>query len=149
VPNGLLLDAFVKGNVIQARSFLENSLKTVISYHDMAIDKEDFPHGYLAGVLSSLNEKRLWRIKSENEGGTGRSDIMLSSAKKKEAIIIEVKRTKKPEEMDALLAEGLEQIEKNRYDAEYKAYRYAVLKYCVCFCGKQVKVKMAETEPKV
>jgi len=42
VPNGLLLDAFVKGNVIQARSFLENSLKTVISYHDMAIDKEDF-----------------------------------------------------------------------------------------------------------
>jgi hypothetical protein len=68
---------------------------------------------------------------------------MLSSAKKKEAIIIEVKRTKEPEEMDKLLIKGLRQIEDNRYDAEYKTYHYSVLKYCVCFCGKIVKVKMA------
>jgi len=55
-----------------------------------------------------------------------------------------VKRTKEPEEMDKLLIKGLRQIEDNRYDAEYKTYCYSVLKYCVCFCGKIVKVKMAE-----
>jgi hypothetical protein len=142
VPNGLLLDAFVKGNVIQARSFLENSLKTVISYHDMAIDKEDFPHGFLLGVLTATAKGPSWIIKSNRETGLGRSDIFLADWKGHEAIIIEVKRAETEGEMERKLAEGLEQIEKNAYDADYDN-TFTVRKYCVCFCGKQVKVKMA------
>jgi len=144
VPNGLLLDAFVKGNVIQARSFLENSLKTVISYHDMAIDKEDFPHGFLLGVLTATAKGPSWIIKSNRETGLGRSDIFLADWKGHEAIIIEVKRAETEGEMERKLAEGLEQIEKNAYDADYDKDTFTVRKYCVCFCGKMVKVKMAE-----
>jgi hypothetical protein len=139
VPNGLLLDAFVKGNVIQARSFLENSLKTVISYHD----KEDFPHGFLLGVLTATVQGPSWIIKSNRETGLGRSDIFLADWKGHEAIIIEVKRAETEGEMERKLAEGLEQIEKNAYDADYDN-TFTVRKYCVCFCGKQAKVKMAQ-----
>ena len=145
VPNGLLLDAFVKGNVIQARSFLENSLKTVISYHDMAIDKEDFPHGFLLGVLTATVQGPSWIIKSNRETGLGRSDIFLADWKGHEAIIIEVKRAETEGEMERKLAEGLDQIEKNAYEADYDN-TFTVRKYCVCFCGKQVKVKMANEE---
>jgi hypothetical protein len=143
-PDPQLLKSFAEGDPLGAEQYIQAILNTVITYWDMTKANEDFPHGYLAGVLSSLNEGNKWRIKSENEGGDGRSDIMLSNAKKKEAVIIEVKRTGAEKEMDRLLAEGLKQIDDNKYDAEYKTYHYAVLKYCVCFCGKSVKVKMAE-----
>jgi hypothetical protein len=59
------------------------------------------------------------------------------------AIIIEVKQTRE-KGIEKGAAGALAQIERKRYAVKYESYAYTIMKYGICFHGKQVSVAMAE-----
>lgn len=117
--------------------FISNQLATSISYHDAV---ENFYHGYLLGILSSLEG---YAIEANREYGDGRPDITLSPHNpKKSVIIIEIKRAQRYSEMEKKCEEALQQIEDKNYAAEYLEEGYkGVMKYGFCFCKKSCMVK--------
>jgi len=139
-----LLRDFTEGNVPGAESDIGNSLSRTIGLDDLRKDKEYFMHGFLLGALVSANGGGPWVITSQKESGDGYADITLEDSGKRKVIIIEVKQTKEKDIEKG--AEGaLAQIERKRYAVKYESYAYTIMKYGVCFHGKQVSVKMEET----
>jgi hypothetical protein len=141
---GKLLRDFTEGNVPGAETDIGDSLKRIISLDDLRKDKEYFMHGFLLGSLVDANGSGPWVITSQKESGDGYADITLEDSGKRRVVIIEVKQTGEKDIEKG--AEGaLAQIERMRYAVKYESYAYHIMKYGVCFHGKQVSVKMAET----
>ena len=70
-------------------------LRRSISYYDTV---EQFYHGFMLGILSPLKD---YRVKSNREGGNGRTDITLIPIDiKKPAVIMEFKCVKKLAELE-------------------------------------------------
>ena len=132
-----LYKGILEGRCEDIEQFISRQLATSISYHDAL---ENFYHGYLLGILSSLEG---YAIESNREHGDGRPDLVLSPHDpKKSVIIIEVKRAEKYSEMEKKCEEALQQIEEKNYAAEYFDEGYkGVVKYGFCFCKKSCMVK--------
>jgi hypothetical protein len=140
---GDLLRDFERGNVPGIESDIRKSLSSIISLDDLRKDKEYFMHGFLLGSLVNANNDGVWEITSQKESGDGYADITLEDSGTMKAIIIEVKQTREKDIEKG--AEGaLAQIERKRYAVKYESYAYHIMKYGVCFHGKQVSVKMAK-----
>ena len=137
-PRTELFEALLNGNVTRIEDIICDWLDETISYHD---EKEQYYHGFLAGLLSGFKG---YNLKSNRESGDGRPDLLLMEKRKREiAIIIEVKDTKNFSELENLCDEALAQIEENRYEAELKQESYKkIIKYGIAFCGKTCMVKM-------
>jgi len=140
---GKLLRDFTEGNVPGAETDIGDSLKRIISLDDLRKDKEYFMHGFLLGSLVDANGSGPWVITSQKESGDGYADITLEDSGKRRVVIIEVKQTKE-KDIEEGAEGGLAQIERKRYAVKYESYAYHIMKYGVCFHGKQVSVKMAE-----
>lgn len=136
-PRQELFEALINEDIEKIEDILCNWLDETISYHD---EREQFYHGFLAGLLSGF---RGYTLKSNRESGDGRLDLMLMERRKRElAVVIEVKDTKKFNDLEKLCDEGLAQIEKLRYESELKQDGYKkVLKYGIAFCQKSCMVK--------
>lgn len=105
-----------------------------ISYFDY---KEDFYHAYVTGILSFAG----YTIKTNNEQGECRPDIILLDERNARAIVIEIKVTDELASMDAKCDEALSQIRRKRY-AEPLAKEYLdIFCYGICFYKKRCAVK--------
>ncbi|OZG32493.1 hypothetical protein RiCNE_01130 [Rickettsia endosymbiont of Culicoides newsteadi] len=97
----------------------------------------------MLGLINTLASDYI--IDSERETGSGRADIMLipRAGKQDNAIIIEYKICKSPEELESVAREGLEQIAKKRYEAKIKEYSHVqkIIKISMAFCGKEVALE--------
>ena len=84
-----------------------------------------------------------YEIQSNKEQGNGRPDILLKPfSPKQPAIILELKHAHKFIQMEELCDKALEQIEERKYDTELVDEGYqSILKYGICFCGKNCMVK--------
>ena len=111
-----------------------------ISFNDAY---ESFYHGFIAGVLSGMNG---YTVKSNREGGRGRSDLYIKPVtRKKPAYVIEFKIAGKFSEMEAKAEDALEQIEDRNYCQELFDDGYGtVICYGISFFGKDCLVKMKE-----
>ncbi|MCD8012403.1 MAG: ATP-binding protein [Lachnospiraceae bacterium] len=111
-----------------------------ISYVDGGTyeDKETFYQGLLIGMLRSRKD---WEVRSNREAGKGRSDIAIFNLRQKHAYIIEVKYSKKEEDLSADAREGIDQINRMNYD-QYFSMRFPKVTrhFGVAFCKKQCKV---------
>lgn len=114
-------------------------LMETISFHDAY---ESFYHGFLLGILSGIKG---YIVKSNREGGTGRSDLFIRPVtRRKEAFVIEFKVAKKFQEMDKRAEEALCQIKKRQYERELKDDGYEKVGQCgIAFFGKDCLVRMA------
>ena len=117
---------------------LNKLLKETISFNDAY---ENFYHGFLVGVLLNMHEHI---VKSNREGGSGRSDIYIKSLSIFEpAIIIELKVCKDPKEIFKKCDEALAQIEEKQYDLELKEEGYEdIIKYGMAFYRKDCLIKV-------
>lgn len=133
-----LHQAMLSGDCESMELILRRQLMEGISYYDNA---ESFYHGYLAGLIQGVPE---YVMRSNKEAGNGRPDIQLVPFDlKKPAIIIEVKKTDKLEQMENMCQAALEQIEEQKYDAELRLEGYReFMKYGICFCRKSCKVRL-------
>lgn len=105
-----------------------------ISYFDY---KEDFYHAYVTGILSFAG----YTIKTNNEQGEGRPDIILLDERNARAIVIEIKVTDELASMDAKCDEALSQIRRKRYAEPLVKEYLDIFCYGICFYKKRCAVK--------
>ena len=107
-----------------------------ISFYDY---KEDYYHGFLAGLLKMMDG---YTLKSNRESGLGRSDLLLlSSPYEGVAVIIELKAADSFAQLEDSAREALCQIREKRYDAELKLEGYRTfLYYGISFFKKLCRV---------
>ncbi|MFD3157972.1 AAA family ATPase [Haloimpatiens sp. FM7330] len=119
---------------------LSNMLQQTISFNDAY---ENFYHGFTLGVLGNMHDKI---VKSNREAGNGRSDIFIKSLSIfKPAIILELKVCDNPKDILKKCDEALQQIEKNKYDADLKEEGYEnIIKYGIAFYRKDCIIKVLE-----
>ncbi len=113
-------------------------LLETISFNDAY---ESFYHGFLLGILSGMKG---YVVKSNREGGTGRSDLFVRPVtRRKEAFVIEFKVAKKYQDMEKAAEEALHQIEDRQYVRELKDDGYEkTARYGIAFLGKDCLVKL-------
>ena len=111
-----------------------------ISFNDAY---ENFYHGFLAEVLTNMNG---YIVKSNREGGTGRSDIFIKSVSKRGiAIVIEFKIAKDIDDLEKRAEDAIKQIENKKYDMELRSEGYKnIVKYGIAFYQKDCLVKIKE-----
>ncbi len=114
-------------------------LMETISFNDAY---ESFYHGFLAGILSGMKG---YVVKSNREGGTGRSDLFVKPiTRRKAAYVLEFKVADKFSHLEEAADKALEQIEDRQYAKELEDDEYAtVYRYGIAFCGKDCMVKLA------
>jgi hypothetical protein len=135
-----LFNALVNMDVATVEEEIVDMLLETISFNDAY---ESFYHGFLAGILSGMKG---YTVKSNREGGTGRSDLFIRPVtRRKAAFVLEFKVADKFKQMDAKADEALAQIEKKGYARELMDDDYeTVHRYGIAFCGKDCLVKLQE-----
>lgn len=128
-----LFEAIWNGQEDRLSEIISDYLYKTISYFDY---HENYYHAFLTGLLSG---KRNIIVKSNQETGKGRADIIVKNKEKHSVAIFELKRAKKEDEMEILCKEALRQIEENKYYVPFKKEK--VIKYAIVFCGKECMVK--------
>ena len=115
-------------------------LLDTISFNDAY---ESFYHGFLTGILSGMKG---YIVKSNREGGTGRSDLFIKPVtRRKTAYVMEFKVAKRFDELEKRAEEALRQIEERKYVRELNDDGYAsVVRYGMAFFGKDCVVRMEE-----
>ena len=133
-----LYTALLEGDVQVFQKELTMLLQESISFYDSA---ENFYHGFVVGVLMNMEG---YLVKSNREGGSGRSDIYIQDrgAREEKAIIIEIKQTKVVKELEMKAEKALEQIETNNYDNDFIEDGYEEIMHVgIAFFKKRCIVK--------
>ena len=133
-----LFTALVDMDVETVEEEIVEMLLETISFNDAY---ESFYHGFLAGILSGMKG---YTVKSNREGGTGRSDLFIKPlTRRKAAFVLEFKVADKFSQLDRKADEALKQIEDKGYARELHDDDYAVVhRYGIAFCGKDCLVKL-------
>lgn len=135
-------EAFPAEDVSTIQDMLHDYLWDSISVRDTAVRmnrKENFYHGMVLGLLQSQGN---WRVQSNDETGTGYSDISIST-RERTGIVIEIKYANDGN-LDGACAEALKQIEDRNY-AECLRRRgmKKIIKYGMAFYKKECMVVKA------
>lgn len=136
-----LFAAWWDGDAEKLTQEITDILFDTISYFDY---KEDYYHAMVTGMFLGAG----YAVKSNSEAGTGRADVIIKEQRRRRALVIEVKWSKKKGNGDSLekeCADALCQIEKEQYkkNLELEGYK-TVLCYGAAFWGKTCLIKTAD-----
>lgn len=115
---------------------ISRNLMETISFYDY---REDYYHGFLAGLLKMMDG---YIVKSNREGGYGRSDLLLLSAPYEgNAIIFELKVADTYAQLEEKAGDAIKQVEEKRYDADLRLEGYhTFVIYGIAFYKKLCKI---------
>lgn len=134
--------AFPAEDVSTIQDMLHDYLWDSISVRDTAVRmnrKENFYHGMVLGLLQSQGS---WRVQSNDEPGTGYSDISIST-RERTGIVIEIKYANDGN-LDGACAEALKQIEDRNYaESLRRGGMKKIIKYGMAFYKKECMVVKA------
>ena len=135
-----LYTAIINGDPEIFENELGRLLMETISFNDAY---ENFYHGFVVGVLANMHD---YIIKSNREGGSGRSDLFIKSVSKRGvAIVIEFKIAKKIDDLEKRADDALKQIQDKGYDMELRSEGYKnIIRYGISFYEKDCYVKLAD-----
>ena len=143
IDNGIinqLQQYLITKNSSALQQTLRKFLLETVSYYDTL--KENYYQGLLLGMTGLFTNT--YYVSSNRESGEGRYDIQLQpKTAAMPGIIIEIKAAKDAteEQLKALAAEALTQIESKHYDTELMAHGITtVYKYGIAFSGKKVEI---------
>ncbi|MBC2455736.1 AAA family ATPase [Clostridium beijerinckii] len=133
-----LYTAIISGDTKTFEDELGRLLIETISFNDAY---ENFYHGFVVGTLANMHD---YIVKSNREGGTGRSDLFIKSVSKRGvAIVIEFKIAKNIDDLEKRADDALKQIQDKGYDMELRSEGYKnIIKYGISFCEKDCYVKL-------
>ncbi|NRT90806.1 hypothetical protein DE167_000797 [Clostridium beijerinckii] len=122
----------ISGDAKAFETELGNLLMESISFNDAY---ENFYHGFVVGALANMHD---YIIKSNREGGKGRSDVFIKSVSVRGiAIVIEFKVSKDIDELEEKAEEAIKQIEAKGYELELRSEGYRnIIKYGISFYKK-------------
>ena len=136
----LLQQYLITKNGPALQNVLKKFLLETVSYYDTL--KGNYYQGLLLGMTGLFTNT--YYVSSNRESGEGRYDIQLQpKTAAMPGIIIEIKTAKDAteEQLKALAAEALAQIESKHYDTELMAHGITtVYKYGIAFSGKKVEI---------
>lgn len=135
-----LFQAVVDCDASAVEEEIAEMLLETISFNDAY---ESFYHGFLAGILSGMKG---YIVKSNREGGHGRSDLFISPVtRRKAAFVVEFKIAGSIRELEAKAQEAIQQIKDRMYIKELYDNGYEVVhKYGIAFFGKDCQVVFEE-----
>lgn len=115
---------------------INDIFEETISYMDQ---NEYYYHGMVAGLLTGIKG---YTIRSNREGGKGRSDLLVKPVRRsREAFVVEFKVTKDFDELDGKADEALRQIADRKYEMDLRNDGYKRISYYgIAFCGKECVV---------
>ncbi|MDE7354563.1 MAG: ATP-binding protein [Acetatifactor sp.] len=137
-------EALQKGDALGVQEHLGRYLKKAVSIRDTFVKKpmkENYYHGVLMGLLAY---KEAWAVRSNQESGTGYSDILIELEEEEIGIVIEVKY---PDggDLEKGCQEALRQIEEREYAQQLlDDGMQVVLKYGVACYKKRCRVMAAD-----
>lgn len=135
-------EAFPAEDVSTIQDMLHDYLWDSISVRDTAVRmnrKENFYHGMVLGLLQSQGN---WRVQSNDETGTGYSDISINT-RERTGIVIEIKYANDGN-LDGACAEALKQIEDRNYaEGLRRRGMKKIIKYGMAFYKKECMVVKA------
>ena len=133
-----LYTAIINGDAETFETEIGRLLMETISFNDAY---ENFYHGFVVGALANMHD---YIIKSNREGGKGRSDVFIKSVSKRGvAIVIEFKIAKNIDDLEKRAHDALKQIEEKGYDMELRSEGYKnIIRYGMSFCEKDCYVKL-------
>ena len=135
-------EAFPAEDVSTIQDMLHDYLWDSISVRDTAVRmnrKENFYHGMVLRLLQSQGN---WRVQSNDETGTGYSDISIST-RERTGIVIEIKYANDGN-LDGACAEALKQIEDRNYaEGLRRRGMKKIIKYGMAFYKKECMVVKA------
>lgn len=136
-----LFRALIEMDTETVQEEIEEMLIATISFNDAY---ESFYHGFLAGILGGMAN---YIVKSNREGGTGRTDLFIKPvSRRKTAYVLEFKVAKKYTDLEKRADEALKQIADKCYDRELMDDGYAsVVHYGIAFFGKNCEVKVQDS----
>ncbi len=108
-----------------------------MAYGSLSVGISDF-----AEIKLLLTGIKGFGIRSNREGGKGRSDLVVKPIRRsREAFVVEFKVAKDIDDMASKAEEALRQIAEKQYDVELRndGYKY-VSCYGIAFCGKECVV---------
>lgn len=137
-------EAVFTNNSVRLRTLLEKFLRESVSFLDTAA--EVFYHGLILGLCATFGSNYI--LTSNRESGDGRYDIQIMPKDiNRTGFIFELKAGKacSAEDLKALAAAALEQINKKHYASEMQNHGVKkIVKYGVAFSGKIVEVIIEE-----
>ena len=135
-----MYDAIIGKNPEVFEEELNKLLIETISFNDAY---ENFYHGFVTVSLMNMHN---YIVKSNREGGTGRSDIFIKSVSKRGiAIVIEFKIAKDIDNLEKRADDALKQIEERKYDEELISEGYKnIVCYGISFYQKDCLIKMRD-----
>ncbi|MGN0008643.1 MAG: PD-(D/E)XK nuclease domain-containing protein, partial [Desulfovibrionaceae bacterium] len=128
-----LFGALWSGDAARLADLLTDQLYASISYYDA---HEDYYHAFLTGMLTFSD----WRVRSNDESGNGRPDILVIDLPHRRAVIMEIKIAKSYNEMENAAQKALRQIEERNYATGLPPRITSILRYGVAFCQKECLV---------
>ena len=134
----ILYSAIIDGNAEIFQKELRKLLRESISFNDAY---ENFYHGFVVGVLMNMSD---YIIKSNREGGTGRSDVYIKSPSVLErAVILGFKIADNIKQLDGKCNEAIAQIESKEYDMDLRNEGYEdIIEYGIAFYKKDCMIKI-------
>lgn len=131
-----VMDALWGGDEVRVSKLVSDLLWDTISYHDY---HENYYHAFLTGMLVGCG----YEVKSNQENGLGRTDLVITDRKNRRAIIIEAKKAAREEDMEKMCREGKQQIINKKYISGLKGYTQIIC-YGVSFFEKTALAKLLE-----
>ena len=143
IDNGIinqLQQYLITKNSSALQQTLRKFLLETVSYYDTL--KENYYQGLLLGMTGLFTNT--YYVSSNRESGEGRYDIQLQpKTAAMPGIIIEIKAAKDAteEQLKALAANALAQIDSRKYDTELRKQSIKnIYKYGIAFSGKKVEI---------
>lgn len=121
------------GDASALSDLLTDQLYATISYYDA---HEDYYHAFVAGMLSLS----AYDVRSNDESGNGRPDILIFDMPNRRAVIMEIKVAAEYAAMQDAAEAALTQIEDRKYASGLPPRVTQVIKYGVAFCKKECLV---------
>ncbi len=137
-----LFHAFLNQDAETVQNEIEDMLIQTIRFYDTY---ESFYHGFLAGILYGIDG---YVVKSNREGGTGRTDLFIRpGSRRKTAYVVEFKVAKTYRELASRAEDALAQIAEKSYARELIDDGYeTVVCYGISFFGKNCEVRISQKE---
>ncbi|MGN1282116.1 MAG: PD-(D/E)XK nuclease domain-containing protein, partial [Succinivibrio sp.] len=140
----LIAKALFEGDCDTASDNIYDLLQGYVSVRDFAVKAkpENFYHGFLSGVFTNCSDS-ISDYHSNSESGDGYTDITFMDARKKKAVILELKVAPSTKHMKETALQAIKQIEDKRYAENFMDdVVTAVYCYGISFCQRVCYIEM-------
>lgn len=133
-----VMDALWNKDEDRVSELITDLLWDTISYHNY---HENYYHAFITGLLAGTS----YSVRSDQENGLGRTDLVIKDRRNRRAIIIEAKKADREMDLEKMCLEGRQQIIRKKYFKGLKGYTQIIC-YGMSFYEKTAMARLFDLE---